>query len=120
AGLYVVGDDCVSVMRLDIGIGVTGACVDYFALQIESWRRPDRTAGRTVHLSSGGVLLEGLRFILDSETLPDNLSGVSIESDDAAAKLAALVLVVASGGLLKGRDGHVDPVPVQNRRSCNA
>ena len=103
--------------RRDVGVGIASADVDHFAFQIKSWRRPDRATGGTIHLRPGRIFLEGFRFLLDCETLPENFSGIGVEGDEAAAELATLIFCVSSRGLLDRRNGYVDPVTIQQRRA---
>ena len=120
SGLHIERHDRVRVKRRNVCIRVAGSDVDQLALQIKRWSRPDRSARGTIHLCSGGVLFERLWFILDREALPDDSSSVSVERDDAAAELAALISCVASGGFFKRGNRNVDSIPIKHRRTGDA
>src|SRR5262249_1153317 len=103
--------------RRRIAVVVPGGDIERVVLLVDGRAAPHRGAGGAKQLRAYLVLLSGKGLLRNRERLPDDLAGLGIERDDAAAELAAFVVRRGTGSFLGRRNRYIQPSTMEPWRA---
>ena len=113
-------DERVARRRRRIAVVVARGDVQRVTDLVHHRARPDWRTRWSPELGAARIPANRSRLVHDGVAFPDLSARRRIESDDAAAKAAALVVRQRSDAFLAGRDRHIEPSAMENGRSGDA
>src|SRR5262249_8139931 len=93
SGIQIERNDGIGLLRRWDGIIIASSDIERVPLRINGWRNPHRNSRWSPKLQPGLVLSGRPRLLRDGVCLPELFAGRRIKRDNAAAKLAAGILI---------------------------